>query len=395
MNLEIRIGDYTYNLPQDRIALHPLDRRDHSKLLIFRHGKVSHSVFGQIVNTVPENATLFFNNSKVIQARLRFEKETGAEIEVFLLHPVFPSSLLLDVMQSTQRCEWNCTIGNLKRWKENTALRKQIGSTVIEATLIDREKFIVRFQWTDERTFASIIAEAGETPLPPYLRRAAVPEDKHRYQTVYSNVEGAVAAPTAGLHFTPEILHSLKERGVKLEFVTLHVSAGTFQPVKTENAAEHPMHQEQLVVSRAAIEALQDEGRFIVAVGTTSMRTLESLYWFGVKLSADENALFHIDQNDPYEVETNLSLKDSAQFVLEYMSRKQTDTLVGETSIYIMPGYQFRVCKGLITNFHQPGSTLILLVAAFIGKAWKEVYNEALNNDYRFLSYGDSSILIP
>jgi S-adenosylmethionine:tRNA ribosyltransferase-isomerase len=395
MKKEINIKDYTYLLPGDRIALHPLARRDQSKLLVFRNGTITHERFFSLHQHIPSNSVLYFNNTKVIQARLNFEKETGAAIEVFLLSPSYPSTLLLEAMQSRGRCRWKCTIGNLKRWKEGTTLFKTLLSTTLKSSLIDREEGLVEFSWDGEITFGEIISEAGDTPLPPYLKRSPVPQDRTRYQTIYSEEEGAVAAPTAGLHFTPEVFASLQEKGIKSEFVTLHVSAGTFQPVKTENAAAHHMHKEQVVVSQRNVESLLERGQFIIPVGTTSLRTLESLYWYGVKLSENKNAPFVIQQHDAGSLPQDVTVEDSLRRVLGHMKKNNNETLVGETSIYIMPGYRFRVCQGLITNFHQPGSTLILLIAAFIGDKWRQVYHEALQNDYRFLSYGDSSILLP
>lgn len=392
--MNLAISDYTYTLPEERIALHPLPERDKSKLLLYRKGDISHTSFSNIIDELPSDATMFFNNSKVIMARMLFEKESGAQIEIFLLNPVQPSTLLLDAMQSTSQCAWHCAIGNRKRWKEGIVLKKEIGGEQITATFDDRDNDIIQFEWTGGQTFASIIERIGKVPLPPYLNREPVAEDQQRYQTVYSNIEGAVAAPTAGLHFTENVLNALREKGVREEFLTLHVSAGTFQPVKSSNAAEHTMHQEQIVVTESNVQALL-EGRFIVPVGTTSMRTLESLYWYGVKLTVDENAPFFITQQDAYTLPQDISMKTSLEAVLDKINKEGKGSITGETSIYIMPGYTFRICNALVTNFHQPGSTLILLVAAFVGEAWRSIYQEALDNQYRFLSYGDSSLLIP
>jgi S-adenosylmethionine:tRNA ribosyltransferase-isomerase len=394
MNAEINIRDYGYDLPTDRIAIHPLPERDQSKLLVYDRGKVLHENFTDLAQYLSSSTTLFFNNTRVIQARLLFEKDSGAVIEVFLLNPVAPSSLLLSVMQTDISCQWKCTIGNLKRWKDGTILTTKHGDQTLEARLLIREEGLVEFRWSGGVTFAEIIDRFGETPLPPYLRREPDEEDKSRYQTVYSRHEGAVAAPTAGLHFTPRVLDSLAKRGVTRQFLTLHVSAGTFQPVKVENAAEHTMHREQIVINRENIDALL-RGSTIIAVGTTSMRTLESMYWYGVKLQEEPEAPFLIAQQDAYTLRGDLSLKESMENICARMDRERRESLTGETAIYIMPGYKFRVCQGLITNFHQPGSTLILLVAAFVGDDWRKIYQEALKNDYRFLSYGDSSLLLP
>lgn len=391
---ELNINDFTYELPADRIALYPLEKRDQSKLLVYQQGNIAHERFHSLVNFLPDNALLLFNDTKVIPARLHFAKETGATIEIFLLHPVAPSSLVVEAMQAQRQSSWKCTIGNLKRWKDDV-LVKELGNSTLEARLLNREEGIVEFRWTENISFAEIITRSGETPLPPYLKRKPENTDRYRYQTVYAQYEGAVAAPTAGLHFTEEVLQALKAKGTATDYVTLHVSAGTFQPVKVQNAAEHTMHNEQVLVSRNNINNLL-LGKFIIPVGTTSMRTLESLYWYGVKLLENPEAIFTIQQHDPYRTYTSLpSTQQALEAVAAYMDRNELDILTGETSIYIMPGYTFRICKGLVTNFHQPGSTLILLVAAFVGDHWKTIYHQAMANDYRFLSYGDSSLLLP
>jgi S-adenosylmethionine:tRNA ribosyltransferase-isomerase len=395
MKMNVNINDYTYNLPADRIAIFPLEERDLSKLLVYRKGNIFHDKFVELPARLPSETTLYFNNTRVIQARLHFAKKSGAVIEVFLLKPVKPSALLLSVMQSTGSCQWQCTIGNLKRWKDGTVLTAVMNNFNLEAELVDRKDGLVEFRWTGDRSFAEVVDAFGETPLPPYLKRAPVEEDKNRYQTVYSHTDGAVAAPTAGLHFTPRVFDLLRSKGILHQFLTLHVSAGTFQPIKVENAAEHIMHREQVIITKKNLTALLDDKRFVIAVGTTSMRSLESLYWYGVKLAIDPRAEFHISQEDAYILKNELTLSDSLQNVLKKMHDDQTDTITGETSIYIMPGYKFRVCRGLITNFHQPNSTLILLVAAFVGEDWRKIYDEALKNGYRFLSYGDSSLLLP
>jgi S-adenosylmethionine:tRNA ribosyltransferase-isomerase len=405
MERTLNIHDYTYDLPAERIALFPPSKREDSRLLVYDRGQITHSRFHSLTEHLPPDSLLFFNDTKVIPARLHFQKETGAVIEIFLLHPVQPSTLLLEAMQTHGACSWQCTIGNLKRWTEGTVLTKKIRSKeqearseelILRASLIDRDKGTVSFSWEGEWSFAEIISRSGETPLPPYLKREAEASDRERYQTVYAHYEGAVAAPTAGLHFTPEIMDTLRRKNIQTDFLTLHVSAGTFQPVKVERAAEHIMHHEQIVIRRDTILQLLQTDKFIIPVGTTSMRTLESLYWYGVKLLADPGAAFVIGQRDPYTSSDALpSKKEALAAVLQHMDAHQKDTLAGETSIYIMPGYTFRICQALITNFHQPGSTLILLVAAFIGEDWKKIYAEALEKGYRFLSYGDSSLLIP
>lgn len=394
MKRSIDIKHYTYELPPEKIATHPLQERDQSKLLVYGDGEILHQKFYELHTQLPSSTTLYFNNTRVIQARLHFEKESGAVIEVFLLHPVSPSTLLNTAMQSTVKCQWRCTIGNLKRWKNDTVLIKRGGQFDLQAILLDRAEGLVEFRWSGDLPFGVVVNEFGETPLPPYIKRAPELEDKDRYQTLYSKNEGAVAAPTAGLHFTHAVLEKMRESGIRQQFLTLHVSAGTFQPVKVENAAEHVMHSEQIVISRENVMALLEK-RFVVAVGTTSMRSLESVYWYGAKLQNDPRASFRISQDDAYNLPQMLSLEESLRNVLQKMDRESTDSLTGNTAIYIVPGYSFRVCRGLITNFHQPGSTLMLLVAAFIGEDWRKIYQAALANNYRFLSYGDSSLLLP
>jgi len=393
---ELNISDYTYALPDERIALYPLAQRDQSRLLHYHSGSITHRTFSDLPDLLPADGILFFNDTKVIPARLIFRKETGAGIELFLLNPVAPSSLLQLAMQARETTTWKCAIGNLKRWTDGLVLRKVVDEGELSALLINREEQLVRFSWTPVSTsFAEVIRKSGATPLPPYIKREAEVSDLERYQTVYSHFEGAVAAPTAGLHFTDEVLQKIKAKGIALDFLTLHVSAGTFQPVKTENALEHTMHSEQIIISKQNIQHLL-AGKKVIAVGTTSMRTLESLYWFGVQLLHDPNATFIIRQDDPYKNYSVLpSASESIQAVAQYMSKYQLEEITGHTSIFILPGYTFRICRGLVTNFHQPGSTLMLLVAAWVGDDWKKIYNEALANHYRFLSYGDSSLLMP
>lgn len=396
----ISLADYVYDLPDERIAKYPLEERDLSKLLHYQEGDINHKGFKDIVDLIPEGSTLAFNNTKVIPARMIFYKDTGAQIEIFLLKPVTPSNILSLVMEERAEVQWECMIGNFKKWKNRQVLKR---------TLLDDEKEIevsvevtseasktVRFSWENpDYSFAEIVELAGKVPLPPYLNREPEAEDKPRYQTVYSEKEGAVAAPTAGLHFTPHILEQLKQKAIKETFFTLHVSAGTFQPIKTENVIEHPMHSEQLVVSIESIRDIIDATGKVIAVGTTSMRTLESLYWYGIRLLKGQED-FAIDKLEPYEDHTNLpTRKESFETILDWMNEHQLTQIIGSTEIFIFPGYSFRVCHGLITNFHQPGSTLMLLVAALIGEDWKSVYQSALENGYRFLSYGDSSLLLP
>lgn len=395
MTHNVRVSAYTYDLPAEKIANHPLQNRDESKLLVYRKGEIQHSTFKSILDFLPVNASLFFNDTKVIPARLHFKKDSGADIEIFLLNPVKPSSIMASVMEATTNCAWQCTIGNLKRWKEGQHLTKALKGGLLVARLINRTEGVVEFEWDTRQSFATIVADAGVTPLPPYIKREAVAEDVTRYQTVYSHYEGAVAAPTAGLHFTDQLLASFAEKGIEKYFLTLHVSAGTFQPMKTENALEHTMHHEQVVITKENIEYLLRKDRFVVAVGTTSMRTLESIYWFGANLLVNPQSEFKISQQDPYLHHSPPTKDQSLQAILSHMEKHHLTFVTGTTSIFIYPGYDFKICRGLITNFHLPASTLILLVAAFIGDDWKKIYNEALQHNYRFLSYGDSSLLIP
>lgn len=391
----ISLSEYTYDLPPDRIALFPLQERDQSRLLVYRQGTITHQRFYNLPELIPAETLLVFNNTKVIPARLHFTKDTGAAIEIFLLSPLKPSPLVVEAMQAKNSCTWQCTIGNKKRWAEHTALVNHTTGISIRAVLQDSENGLVYFEWNSEHSFAELVELFGSVPLPPYLKRAVDEADKERYQTVYAKHEGAVAAPTAGLHFTPAVLQKLADKGIQQDHVTLHVSAGTFQPIKVENAAEHTMHEEQVIITLKNIEMLLAAQR-IIPVGTTSMRTLESMYWFGVKLLRNPDAGFDIGQQDPYNTPEPLPSKSEALLAIrEYMKRNKTVQLIGETSIYIMPGYTFRICDGLITNFHQPGSTLILLVAALVGNNWRNIYQQALVHDYRFLSYGDSSLLLP
>jgi len=393
--MTLDLNDFTYTLPAERIATHPLEQRDQSRLLVYKEGAIEHTSFSSIADRLPNNSLLVFNNTKVIPARLHFKKDTGADIEVFLLEPIEPSPVVALAMQATTQATWRCAIGNLKKWKPGQKLHQAQGDLAFTAELMDRESGVVQLTWTGGLPFAAAIGQLGDVPLPPYIKRAPEKADRERYQTVYSSQEGAVAAPTAGLHFTNDVLESLTVRGIKTEFVTLHVSAGTFQPIKTSSIRDHHMHEEQITITTGNIRALLQD-RFIVAVGTTSMRTLESLYWYGVKLLRDPFATFDVSQRDPYTLTESLPDAHTAlRAVEDYMARTQVTSITGQTSIYILPGYTFRICRGLVTNFHQPGSTLIVLVAAFIGAAWKEVYQAALDNGYRFLSYGDSSLLLP
>ncbi len=390
------INDYNYSLPDERIAKYPLAERDHSKLLVYKEGVVSESLFHRVGEYLPHDSLLVYNNTRVIQARLVFHKETGARIEVFCLEPIAPHDYQLN-LSSTTGCTWKCMIGNLKKWKGNTILETRCSRIVLRAERLSTtgNTHEVRFSWDDDTiSFAEILDAMGELPIPPYLNRATEESDKTTYQTVYSRIKGSVAAPTAGLHFTDKVLNELKDKGIETTEVTLHVGAGTFQPVKEEDANKHTMHTEIIAVPRQTIADIQRRLGHICAVGTTSMRTLESLYWIGtVRELSHVDETIHVGQFEPYETKTTLSAFEALQNILDYLDATGQDTLHAETQIMIRPGYEFKIVDILITNFHQPKSTLLLLVSAFVGGDWHTIYDYAMEHDFRFLSYGDSSIL--
>ncbi|MCD4833305.1 MAG: S-adenosylmethionine:tRNA ribosyltransferase-isomerase [Bacteroidales bacterium] len=395
----IRIEDYSYELPNDRIAKYPLEQRDQSQLLVYNQGEVSKDQFLNIDRYFDSDTTCVFNNTKVIQARLKFYKETGAQIEIFCLEPIEPSDYIL-AFQQTEKITWKCIVGNLKKWK-NQDLKKKISINNIEIELTaskvsgEGNSQIIEFSWNDNSfTFSEILENIGLTPIPPYLNRESEIIDKDRYQTIYSKLKGSVAAPTAGLHFTDKVLNKLKEKQINFEEVTLHVGAGTFIPVKSETINNHEMHTEHFVIKKSTIKNLLNSKK-IVAVGTTSVRTIESVYWLGVKLLQNNYFDSHISQWEVYKLSDDINKTDALNTLLNYMDNMNVEELHASTQIMIFPGYQFKMVDILITNFHQPKSTLLLLIAAFIGDNWKKVYDFALNNNFRFLSYGDSSILIP
>lgn len=393
---QINISDYNYELPDERIAKFPLEKRDLSKLLTYTSGKVSTNIFNSLPEILPSSSCLVFNNTRVIQARLEFFKSTGSRIEIFCLEPQEPSSYELS-LSSTQSCVWKCMVGNLKKWKTEI-LKKEIGNNnlILQAERLETNgnTSFIKFSWNNGVSFAEVLDLLGELPIPPYLNRKTQESDKTTYQTVYSKVKGSVAAPTAGLHFTSEVIFSLHSKGIKTMELTLHVGAGTFQPVKAEEIGGHSMHAEKVEVSREFIQNLIENLGNIVAVGTTSVRTLESLYYLGVQLHNGDTKLL-VNQWEPYESKKVLSARESLEAILNYMDETQSNILYATTQIMIVPGYKFNIVNILITNFHQPKSTLLLLLAAFVGEKWRELYKYALENDYRFLSYGDSSLLIP
>ncbi|MEL6250568.1 MAG: S-adenosylmethionine:tRNA ribosyltransferase-isomerase [Bacteroidota bacterium] len=402
---DIRISDYTYELPEERIAKFPLEKRDESKLLAYRKGKIEHHSFKEVVDILTKDHLLVFNDSKVIHARMEFFRKTGARIEILLLNPHEPASVE-QAIQANSTCTWKCIIGRKKRWKEGEILEKSLKingeEILIKAELLDRERDLVKLSFEDAGIpFAEILSQSGNLPLPPYLKREAQASDEEQYQTVYAKTSGAVAAPTAGLHFTDQVLSDLQKKGVSQEFVTLHVSAGTFLPVKSDAVVDHDMHREQFVLKRSSLLKIQDAIGKIVLVGTTSMRVLESLYWLGLqvlekKAELEANHHFHIKKMEAYEKDKiEISVKSALEAILHFMDAHDLDRLYASTSILIMPGYSFKLSRGLITNFHMPDTTLLLLVAALVGEDWQKIYQAALENEYRFLSYGDSSILLP
>lgn len=415
----IHISDYNYDLPDSRIAKFPVSPRDTSKLLVYRHGEISDDIFYNLPKYLPQKSLMVFNNTKVIQARLHFRKETGALIEVFLMEPAAPTDYEL-MFQTRGECSWLCMVGNLKKWKEGSLVRTfdVAGSTInFKATMrrdiIDTKSggtnYWVDFAWDNPQvSFAEILDAVGELPIPPYLNRETQDSDKTTYQTVYSKIKGSVAAPTAGLHFTDKVLAAIDAAGVRREELTLHVGAGTFKPVKSEEIDGHTMHTEYVCVRRDTLQTLLDYDCCAIAVGTTSVRTLESLYYMGVKLEANPDAAeedLHVCQWEPYEkadgtpVGGNLidgitPLKAISN-IIAWLDKNNLKTLHSSTQIIIAPGYEYKIVKVLVTNFHQPQSTLLLLVSAFLKGDWRNVYDYALSHDFRFLSYGDSSILIP
>lgn len=399
---QISIEDYNYSLPDERIAKFPLPKRDESKLLLYRDGKVSESVFKHITDYLPKGSLMVFNNTRVIQARLLFQRATGAQIEVFCLDPAAPHDYEL-IFQQTEACNWICLIGNAKKWKEPVLSREitVAGQTVrLSAEKVQSygETHQIRFSWDGGFSFAEVLDAAGELPIPPYLHRKTEESDLKTYQTVYSKIKGSVAAPTAGLHFTPEVLADLDAKGFGREELTLHVGAGTFKPVKSETIEGHEMHTEYISVHRSTIERVMQNFGKIIAVGTTSVRTLESLYYIGVTLAAHPDATSEeliVRQWMPYEDANNrLTPTEALQNILDYLDKHQLNTLITATQIIIAPGYEFKIVKGIVTNFHQPKSTLLLLISAFVKGDWKNIYDYALGHDFRFLSYGDSSLLL-
>ncbi|MFW6224193.1 MAG: S-adenosylmethionine:tRNA ribosyltransferase-isomerase [Bacteroidota bacterium] len=400
---DISIKDYTYHLPENRIAAYPLDKRDESSLLIARQDNLQKDVFKNIDQYLPKGSIMVINNTRVVQARLLFQKPTGAAIEIFCLEPLEENTRDIHrAFQQTAQATWFCFTGNAKKWKEGSLTIRGENGYKLTATKKGTKKdgYIIKFEWEPKHiTFAEILECFGKTPLPPYIHRKAEDADKIRYQTVFAKQEGSVAAPTAGLHFTPEVLQKIKDKNIELHYLTLHVGAGTFKPVSAPTMDQHVMHAEQMVIDKQHLSNLYHSAdKPIVCVGTTSLRSLESIYWLGVKLQKGYTPLesfFRIEQWEPYEDKNNesLSWNDALKYIIDFMDHKQLTHLRGETSLIILPGYKIHTAHLLVTNFHQPQSTLLLLVAAFYGDNWKKIYNFALENEFRFLSYGDSCLL--
>ena len=399
MSVNINIKDYNYELPDSRIAKYPLEERDQSKLLEFRDSCITEHIFRDLPGLLPDNAIMVFNDTKVVPARLHFRRESGASIEIFCLEPHLPVEYNVN-FASTGQCEWRCIVGNVKKWKgdvlrlDNPDGDESVSLMNLRAELVERqgETSIVRFSWDNGAAFSAVLEACGRIPIPPYLNRDTESIDSERYQTLYAKYRGSVAAPTAGLHFTDAVLEAIRNRGIDTETVCLHVGAGTFLPVKSDNVAEHRMHREPFSVSLDFLMKLRHGGHKIIAVGTTSVRTLESLYYVGVGI-IEEGEAKDVDQWAPYSREYDYSLEESLDAIIDYLkARGETSLRVG-TRIIIVPGFRFRVVDVLVTNFHQPQSTLLLLISAFIGGEWKPVYEYALAHSFRFLSYGDSSLL--
>ena len=408
---EIHISEYNYDLPDERIAKFPMAERDHSKLLVYNHGQVSEDIFYNLPAYLPQGALMVMNNTKVIQARLHFRKANangeplGALIEIFLLEPAQPADYE-QMFQQTDRCSWLCLVGNQKKWKEGALSRTiDVKGTAVEFRATRRGEHgtsqWIDFQWSGGVSFAEILDVMGELPIPPYLNRETQESDKTTYQTVYSKVKGSVAAPTAGLHFTERVLQAVDARGIEREEVTLHVGAGTFRPVKSDTIGQHDMHTEYIAVRRHTLERLLAHHCEAIAVGTTSVRTLESLYYMGLKVMAHPDLAedqLHVNQWEPYDVgckKEDVGSVEAIQALYDWMVRHELSVLHSSTQIIIAPGYTYKIVKRLITNFHQPQSTLLLLVSAFVKGDWRQIYDYALSHDFRFLSYGDSSLLMP
>ena len=397
---DIKISDYTYNLPDERIAKYPLTERDKSKLLVRQNGTIKQDIFENCANYLPEDAQLVFNNTRVIHARLFFYKETGAKIEIFCLEPVEPADYQV-AFQETEEVTWKCMVGNSKKWKEGFLSQTfEIYGQSIELTAAkigqEGNSFHIRFVWNGGVHFSEIIEHIGQLPIPPYLNRNTEKSDEESYQTVYAKIDGSVAAPTAGLHFTDPVIAQLAAKNITTNEITLHVGAGTFQPVKSETIEGHTMHHEQVIIPIDILRSFVENPKNIITVGTTSVRSLESLYWIGLQLEEQRFDPFHpeVKQWEPYENEAKISIEKALQNIIYFLAENGEKAIRFSTQIIILPGYDFKLISGMFTNFHQPQSTLLLLISAFLDNKWKEVYDYALANDFRFLSYGDSNLYL-
>lgn len=397
---EIRISDYRYDLPDDRIARFPLEERDASRLLIWDQGRIAEDQYRNLADHLESGATLVFNNTRVVEARILFTKPSGGKIEVFALEPGDLYADITSAMLRTGRVQWKCMIGGASKWKHGMVLEKKVGDVTLRASIADQfpDCFLLNLEWdAPDMSFAELLHRAGLIPLPPYLKRDAEASDAERYQTIYAREEGSVAAPTAGLHFTERVFRSLDAKNIRSRFVTLHVGAGTFKPVKGETMQEHDMHAEFIDVSAETIAALAGDER-IIAVGTTSLRTLETVYWMGIKASLHPSISLEdieIEQWDVYDhlQQHTLPRADALGHLLTWMRTRSLDRIICRTRLLIAPGYTARMVTGIITNFHQPQSTLLLLIAALVGPDWRRIYDHALDNGFRFLSYGDGSLI--
>ncbi len=395
---KLNIADFSYELPPQRIAEYPLENRDQSKLLISTPAGNSKDYFHNLPGYLPQNSLMVFNNTRVVRARLIFRKETGAMVEIFCLEPVKPEPVVEKAFSVRPPVVWRCFVGNARRWKDQQ-LTMKLSDGMLVAEKLQREgnSWLISFSWAPAgKSWAEVLEEAGHVPLPPYINREDEPADKIRYQTVYARHNGSVAAPTAGLHFTGRVFRELDKRHIGSTYLTLHVGAGTFKPVTSDRLEEHEMHQEQVIISREALIDMKNKSREMTfAVGTTSVRSMESIFWYANKLASDPQTEFFVDQWDPYRDPVRIERKQAFEIILEKLDKDNSDHLQGATRLMIAPGYSYKMTGGIITNFHQPRSTLLLLVAAFAGNRWKDAYTYALENEFRFLSYGDSCLFLP
>lgn len=399
---KIKISDFNYDLPDEKIAYFPMEIRDESKLLVYNNKVIQDSTFKDISSFLSHQDVLVFNNSKVIHARIIVYNVTGARIEIFCLEPIYPTSVISQSFEQKKEVTWKCFVGNAKKWKSPISFQVNVGNQVINIIstkqVCDESSFLVTFSWKEDISFSEWLDAYGKMPLPPYIKREATESDENRYQTIYAKHDGSVAAPTAGLHFTDDVFNSLKEKGIESFWVTLHVGAGTFKPVSTTFVNDHYMHQEQIIVSKEMIQKLIDyNGKRIISVGTTVVRTLESIFIMGAKIFLELENPFSVKQWEVYDNELKIaevSKLEALESILHYLNKNELNNLVGETALMIIPGYRHKIAEGIITNFHQPQSTLLLLISSYLGEDWKKIYRHAIDHNYRFLSYGDSNLYL-